>query len=124
MRLIDLREMQMVSGGFDYAGDKLNPIVKELIVRAKPVIADVIQITAAILADDVYENWKKEQEIKRQLEESAKERYSQQLSREISKRLEAGETHNYFIQGSVAYYRFPNAVYYDDGADGTWDRKD
>ncbi len=127
MRLIDLREMQMVSGGFDYAGyEELNPgaVIGELIILARNTAHIWGPILIAPIVDDLYEGFKKDLEIKRQLEEDAKEKYSQELSTEISKRLAAGEHHTYFIQGSVAYYRFSGATYFDDGADGTWDRKE
>ena len=128
MRLIDLREMQMVSGGFDYAGDQdLNPAVTkvaELLVyawRTAPVWGPVI---IGPIYNDFYEDFKEDQARKRQLEEDAKEKYSQELSAEISKRLAAGEDNRYFIQGNVAYYKFGSATYVDDGIDGIWDRKE
>ncbi|MFN7881529.1 MAG: hypothetical protein ACK5PF_00730 [bacterium] len=127
MRLIDPREMQMVSGGFLPAGsEELHPAVKpvsELVIQAIRVGAYFFPILVSPLVDDLYDDWKEKEEVKRKLEEDAQELYSQKLSIEIAKRLAAGEDNSYSIQGGVAYHRFPGATYIDDGADGTWDRK-
>jgi hypothetical protein len=127
MRTLSSAELTSVSGGFDYAGyEELNPgvLIGELIVFARKTAPIWGPILISPIVDDLWEDFKSDREIKRQLEEDAKERYSQELSTEISKRLAAGEGHNYFIQGSVAYYKFTSATYFDDGADGTWDRKE
>jgi hypothetical protein len=133
MREISLFESRCVSGGFDFSygdsGDYLGNVpdwVDELIVVARRQRGNAAWAVLSLVAAEALEWWKESEAAKRNLEEDAKLLSHQRWSDEIANRLAKQEDAHYRRSDDLIVYHFYNSgvTYYDDGADGSWDRKE
>jgi hypothetical protein len=133
MREISLFESRCVSGGFDFSdGDSADYLgnvpnwVEELLIVAKKQRVNAFWAVLGLVGGEALEWWKESEEAKRNLEEEHKLLYHQRWSDEIAKRLGSGEDAQYRRSENLIVYTFyqSGVTYYDDGADGSWDRKE